>query len=166
MSGVSIRSRAPSASSPLVRRVMRANTSRDTLPEKLLRSALHRSGLRFRKDICPVRGIRCKADIVFPRQMVCVFVDGCFWHGCSLHFGTPKTNSAWWAEKIAANVERDARQTELLSEHGWRVVRIWEHDLKGVRLGETVRKIASLVRPRPNTGSVRSPTAGRGPSPG
>ena len=147
MSGASIRSRAPSASSTLVRRVMRANTSRDTRPERLLRSALHRAGLRFRKDARPVPGVLCKADIVFPRQMVCVFVDGCFWHGCSLHFGTPKTNSAWWAEKIAANVERDARQTELLKEHGWRVVRVWEHELKGDHLGETVWTISTLLRP-------------------
>lgn len=65
---------------------------------------------------------------------------------------TPKTKSVRWAEKIAANLERDARQTELLSEHGWRAVRSWEHDLKGVRLGETLRKIASLARPRANTG--------------
>ena len=147
MSGTSIRSRAPSASSALVRRVMQANTSRDTRPERLMRSALHRSGLRFRKDVCPIPGVRCKADIVFPRQMVCVFVDGCFWHGCSLHFGTPKTHSAWWAEKIAANVERDARQTERLREHGWRIVRIWEHELQGVHLGEAVRRIGALLRP-------------------
>lgn len=80
MSGTSIRSRAPSASSALVRRVMRANASRDTRPARLLRSALHRSGFRFWKDLCPVPDVRCKADIVFPRQMICVFVDGCFWH--------------------------------------------------------------------------------------
>ena len=94
-------------------------------------------------------GVRCKADIVFPRQMVCVFVDGCFWHGCSRHFGTPKTNSAWWAEKIAANVERDARQTALLREHGWRVVRVWEHELQGVRVDEIVVEIGTLLRRNP-----------------
>ena len=125
---------------------MQANTSRDTQPKRLLRSALHRAGLRFRKDVCPIPDLRCKADIVFPRQMVCIFVDGCFWHGCGLHFGTPKTTSAWWVEKIAANMERDARQAELLRECGWRVVRIWEHELKGARLGEIVRRIGKLVR--------------------
>ncbi len=78
--------------------------------------------------------------------MVCVFVDGCFWHGCSLHFGTPRTNSAWWAEKIAANVERDARQTERLGERGWRVVRIWEHELNGAHLSEAVWRIGTLLR--------------------
>ena len=145
MTGLSIRSRAPHASSAIVRRVMRANISRDTGPERLLRSALHRSGFRFRKEFCPVPGVRCKADIVFPRQRVCIFVDGCFWHGCRLHFGMPKTNAAWWTEKIAANMARDRRQTELLREEGWQVVRIWEHDLSESRIGDTVRKIGSLL---------------------
>lgn len=62
---------------------------------------------------------------------VCVFVDGCYWHGCPRHFKTPGTNSGWWAEKIEANWERDARQTRLLRLAGWRVMRVWEHDLAG-----------------------------------
>src|SRR5437899_9492335 len=114
MSGTSIRSRAPSASSPAVRRVMLANVGRERRPERILRRVLYSAGLRFRKDHRPDQTLRCKADIVFPRQKVCVFVDGCFWHGCNIHFAIPKTHSAWWKEKIHATIERDQRQTVLL----------------------------------------------------
>src|SRR4051794_13269539 len=88
----SIRARAPVASSENVRNVMRAIPSRDTAPEIALRKALHRNGLRFRVDVAPVSELRCKADIVFRSARVCVFVDGCFWHGCPDHFSLPKAN--------------------------------------------------------------------------
>lgn len=129
MSGSSIRSRAPVASSPLIRRVMQANYGGMTKPEVLLRSAIHRAGLRFFKDRNPIIGFRCTADIVFPSHKVCVFVDGCFWHGCPIHFRVPKTHTAWWREKINDNRRRDGRQTAQLREKGWLVVRVWEHEL-------------------------------------
>src|SRR5260370_28648430 len=129
MTGKSIRSRAPLASSPKVRKVMVANYGGNTTPERLLRSALFRLGLRFRRDKRPVSSLRCMADIVFRRQRVCVFVDGCFWHGCRKHFECPKTNGAWWQEKIEANRVRDRFQTKTLQRAGWKVVRIWEHDI-------------------------------------
>jgi len=130
MTQLSIRSRAPVASSALVRRVMRANVGATTRPEMLLRGALQKAGLRFRKNFRPLAAMRCEPDIVFPRQRVCVFIDGCYWHGCPLHFKCPKTNSDWWQEKISANIERDLRQTRLLRESGWNVVRFWEHDVQ------------------------------------
>jgi len=126
----SIRSRAPTASSPVVRRVMQANVGRETGIEQTLRCALHRNGLRFRKDAAPVCALRCKADIVFTRFKVCVFVDGCFWHGCPKHFRPPKANRAWWLEKIRDNRARDRRQSALLAYHGWTVLRFWEHNVK------------------------------------
>ena len=58
-----------------------------------------------------------------------MFVDGCYWHGCSEHFKPPKTNTDWWTEKIEDNIERDARVTSELSRRGWTVVRFWEHEL-------------------------------------
>lgn len=142
----SIRARAPKASSPTVRRVMQSNVGRETTPEHALRCALHRVGLRFRKDTPPIPGLRCSADIVFPRQKVCVFVDGCYWHGCKLHFRAPKTNTPWWQEKIQANIERDRRQTRTLRRLGWTVVRVWEHEITEKRLGRVTAKIANLVR--------------------
>ncbi len=131
MSGKSIRARAPAASSPSVRRVMQAVWQRDTVPEVALRRALHTLGLRFRKDCRPEPNMRCKSDVVFRRQKLCVFVDGCFWHRCPLHFVLPKTNSAWWNEKVQATVERDLRQMRALRARGWQVVRVWEHEVSG-----------------------------------
>jgi len=142
----SIRSRAPKASSERVARTMRAVPSRDTKPELLLRSALFGRGHRFRKDFDPVPGQRCKVDIVFTKQKVCIFVDGCFWHGCPEHYRTPKSHSDWWDEKIRDNVARDLTKTQMLVDEGWNVMRIWEHD---VRQGpdNCVRTIEDALNP-------------------
>ena len=68
-----------------------------------------------------------RPDLVFPRQKVAVFVDGCFWHGCSIHGRIPRTNTDYWNAKIGRNVERDAQQAAALEEDGWCVIRVWEH---------------------------------------
>jgi DNA mismatch endonuclease, patch repair protein len=106
---------------------MKGNRNRDTRPEKALRSELHRRGLRFRlhRRISPAR---TWADIVFPRQRVAIFVDGCFWHRCPDHFRPSIKNSAYWSAKIERNVARDRSNDELMRESGWRVVRVWEHE--------------------------------------
>ncbi|WP_254126481.1 very short patch repair endonuclease [Amycolatopsis sp. CA-230715] len=116
------------ASSPVVRRVMRANTSRDTGPERAVRRLVHAAGLRYRVDARPEPSLRRRADLVFTRARVAVFVDGCFWHGCPAHYSPPGTNSGYWAAKIAANAERDAETTALLRDAGWTVLRGWEHE--------------------------------------
>jgi len=117
------------ASSDAIRKTMVANRRADTNPERRLRSALHAAGLRFRKDH-PVRvdDLRVRADVVFPRQRVCVFLDGCFWHRCPEHATDPKRNADYWAPKLAANVARDRRVDETLTSSGWLVIRIWEHE--------------------------------------
>lgn len=125
---------------------MQRNVGRETEPEKLLTSVLHKAGLRFRKHLRPERSLRITADIVFRRQRVCVFIDGCFWHGCPLHFQLPKTNSDWWEEKIEDNKARDTRQTCQLGEHGWTVLRYWEHELTPDSLGRISAQIESEVR--------------------
>jgi DNA mismatch endonuclease (patch repair protein) len=145
MSGQSIRARAPLASSPKVHRVMAANYGDNTNPERLLRSALFRLGLRFRRNTRPVSSLRCSADIVFPRQRLCIFVDGCFWHGCRKHFECPKKNRAWWKEKIEANRVRDRMQTRTLKEAGWKVVRIWEHDITSIRIAHVSDRLRKIV---------------------
>lgn len=101
---------------------------RGTRPEVAVRSAVHRRGLRFRKNRRPERSLRCEADIVFLRERVAVFIDGCFWHGCPLHGHRPQTNAHYWHAKIGRNVERDARNVEALQQNGWCVVRAWEHE--------------------------------------
>lgn len=107
---------------------MQGNRRVDTRPEVEVRSLLHRSGLRFRKDrLIRFEGGFTKADVCFPRQRLAVFIDGCFWHGCRRH-GTSPTHNAWyWRPKLRRNRERDARATAGLRAAGWRVQRFWEH---------------------------------------
>ncbi|MEA2201766.1 MAG: mismatch endonuclease, patch repair protein [Solirubrobacteraceae bacterium] len=73
-------------------------------------------------------GVRCRADLVFSRERVAVFVDGCFWHRCADHGTRPRTNSVYWQAKLDRNVERDRRNDADLSAAGWTVVRVWEHE--------------------------------------
>ena len=123
-----VRRGVPVASSDEARNRMRANRSRDTKPEKQLRSLLHRQGFRFRVDISPIPGVRRRADIVFTRAKVAIFVDGCFWHGCPDHATWPKANAKFWREKIEANRRRDADTNAKFEEAGWTVIRVWEHE--------------------------------------
>ena len=101
---------------------------RDTLPERAIRSELHRRGFRFRVDRAPLPGLRSRADIVFGPARVAVYVDGCFWHSCPEHATEPKANAEWWEQKLRRNRERDAATNRALRENGWEVVRIWEHE--------------------------------------
>jgi len=116
------------ASSPGVRRSMQANKGRDTGPERALRSAAHALGLRYRVSTRPIPRLRRTADMVFPRARVAVFLDGCFWHGCPDHHTKAATNSRFWADKVESNRQRDADTDKQLTDAGWLVVRVWEHE--------------------------------------
>lgn len=100
-------------------------------------------GLRFRVD-WPLPGTRRRADLAFVRAKVVVFVDGCFWHGCPEHASWPKSNAAWWRNKIETNIRRDRDTDRRLREIGWSVLRFWEHD-QAKRAAESIRR---AVRPR------------------
>jgi DNA mismatch endonuclease (patch repair protein) len=119
---------APNASSHAVHLRFQRQKIRDTAPELALRSELHRRGLRFRVDVPLLAPRRGRADIVFSRARLVVMVDGCFWHRCPEHGLAPKSNAAWWREKLDRNVERDRQTDEKLASSGWRVVRVWEHE--------------------------------------
>ena len=102
---------------------------KDTKPEKLLRSLLHRAGFRFRKNVSRLPG---KPDIVLPRHRAVVLVHGCYWHrhpGCRFAT-TPASNRDFWTEKFAGTVERDRRAEAALQALGWRVFTIWECELR------------------------------------
>lgn len=107
---------------------MLANRGRDTGPERAVRSAVHRRGLRYRVHIRPLPGLRRTADLVFTKARVAVYVDGCFWHQCPAHATTPKTNREFWEAKLEANRSRDQETDLLLAAAGWTSVRIWEHE--------------------------------------
>ncbi|MFD4551208.1 very short patch repair endonuclease [Streptomyces sp. NPDC058466] len=143
------------ASSAAVRAVMRANRSRDTKPELLLRAALHRAGLRYRVDIRPLPDLRRRADVVFPKAKVAVFVDGCFWHGCPEHHRPAKKNAEKWSKKIEDNRDRDAATTLALERQGWVVLRFWEHE----NPEQAAAKVQTVVKERRSIGrSVVSDT--------
>ena len=107
---------------------MKNTPTRDTPAELALRRILHAMGMRYRVDVRADPSLRRRADIVFSRAKVAVFVDGCFWHVCPDHGSAPKANSAWWEEKLRINVERDRDTNLRLRSVGWEVVRVWEHE--------------------------------------
>lgn len=99
-----------------------------TAPELALRSALHRQGLRFRIQRPLPFDRRRRADITFPREEIPVFVDGCFWHSCPEHATSPKANESFWRTKLERNQQRDADTDRRLTDAGWTVIRVWEHE--------------------------------------
>lgn len=105
---------------------------RDTMPERQVRSLLHRSGFRFRVN---QRLSGCTPDIVLRRYKTAIFVHGCFWHRhdrcCKAT--TPSSNVAFWQAKFAANVRRDAQQKTSLAREGWNVFVIWECEVAAGR---------------------------------
>lgn len=122
------------------RKCMSSVRGTNTKPELLLRKALWRKGLRYRlKSELPG-----KPDIVLSRYKVAIFVDGCFWHSCPEHGSLPESNTSFWKKKIARNVERDHEVNALLEQNGWRIIRIWEHEIKQ-SIEKVVERVFSFV---------------------
>lgn len=84
-----------------------------------------------------------KPDFTFPKQRVVVFIDGCFWHGCPAHLRMPASNVDYWQGKVARNMARDARVRTELEEKGWRVLRVWEHEIKDPAL--FIQRVSALI---------------------
>jgi DNA mismatch endonuclease, patch repair protein len=122
---------------------MQRQVRRDTKPELALRRELWRRGLRYRVDLAAIAGRR-RADIVFTRERVVVYVDGCYWHSCPEHATVPKANREWWVAKLRANVERDRDTDAGLAAAGWEVVRVWEHEV----MTEAADRIEATLRRR------------------
>lgn len=109
--------------------IMRSIRSKDTLPERMLRSELHKRGYRFRLHLASLPG---KPDIVFSRYKTVIFVHGCFWHrhlGCKRN-SMPKSNQSFWIEKFNANCERDCEDAQSLKRLGWKVITLWECEIE------------------------------------
>lgn len=120
--------------------------SRDTGPELRLRQALWSAGLRYRVSM---RIERIAPDVVFVGPKVCVFVDGCFWHGCPIHYRPPRKASEFWATKLGNNVARDIKQIRVLESAGWRVVRLLEHDVNDA-VDNCVARVRAALSGEPN----------------
>ncbi|MEO1243500.1 MAG: very short patch repair endonuclease [Pseudomonadota bacterium] len=111
--------------------VMRAVKARDTKPELALRKTLHALGYRYRLNVKNLPG---KPDLVFPKHRAVIFVHGCFWHGhdCKRGARVPKSNTAYWLEKITRNKIRDKKSAAELKKLGWRVITVWECEIKSL----------------------------------
>lgn len=123
---------------------MVANRRRDTRPELGLRALLHARGLRYRVDYRLPFDRRRRADVVFTRLQLAVFVDGCFWHGCPTHYVPPRANESYWRAKVARNRERDVETTLRLESEGWAVVRVWEHVPPAVAADRVLEVVQTL----------------------
>lgn len=128
---------------------MKLVRSRDTTPEKMVRSILHRLGLRFRLHRKDLPG---NPDIVLPKYSTVVFVHGCFWHrhpGCR-RATTPAVNQDYWLAKFDRTVERDKKNMNELRKRGWQVVVVWECELRNPDRLANRLKLAVLARDRLN----------------
>lgn len=139
-------------------RALSGSRASDTKCEIMLRSALWRLGLRFRKNVRTLPG---KPDIVFPTERLVVFCDGDFWHGNNWKERKRKlqkgANAPYWLSKIKGNIERDKLHNARLLESGWQIIRVWEStilaDVESVALGiaetvKTLREAKDVVTPR------------------
>ena len=110
------------------------------------RAALLRGpNVRAARQHRPAR-FRVRPDFVFPKLKLALFVDGCFWHGCPKHGTKPKGNAAFWRRKFSRNIARDRLVTRTLRRSGWRVLRIWEHELAKKNRLQLIRKIQKAFR--------------------
>lgn len=117
--------------------------SKDTKPEKIIRSILHKLGFRFRINRKDLPG---KPDIVLPKYKTVIFVHGCFWHrheGCKYAY-TPKSNADFWNKKFSLNLQRDKDIQNKLGKRGWKILTIWECEIKEIK--KTPELLDSLLK--------------------
>lgn len=118
---------------------------KDTKPEELVRKFLFSQGFRYRKNDARLPG---KPDIVLPKYKTVIFVNGCFWHGhegCK-YFVWPKNNAEFWKEKIDKNIVRDRTNHQLLRAQGWKIIDVWECQLKKDSRGTALENLSREIR--------------------
>ena len=126
-------------------RCMAAVKGKDTKPEMIVRKYLFSRGMRFRVQVRKLPGT---PDIVLPKYKTAIFVNGCFWHGhegCK-YFRLPKSNVEFWKEKIGRNIERDRESMQALLDLGWKIIRVWECELRNkANREDTLNKIYKSI---------------------
>ena len=118
--------------------------SKDTKPEMLVRKFMHANGFRYRLHSKNLPG---KPDIVLPKYKAVIFVHGCFWHGhkeCK-YFVTPKTNTEFWLNKINGNISHGSLALRALKKEGWKVIVVWECDLKKDKIQKTLTSLVKKI---------------------
>ena len=131
----------PKASSPAVFKTMSGNRGKDTKLELTVRKALWKDGYHYRKNN---RSLLGTPDISFPSLKIVIFLDSCYWHGCPIHFKMPKTNTAFWSQKIKRNIERDNEISNHYLEEKWILLRFWEHEVND-ELSRVIKTIEYFV---------------------
>lgn len=134
----------PLSRSQNMSRIRGANTA----PERIVRNALTKAGVRYRLQMKTPGG---RADLVVPSRKFALFIDGCFWHGCPEHYVHPRSNAPFWDRKLRENVDRDRRQTRELLDEGWRFLRVWEHEVH-----EAPLKVVEQIKSQLNGGRRRA----------
>lgn len=133
-------------------RNMAAIKGKDTKPEMIVRKYLFSRGMRFRVQVRKLPGT---PDIVLPKYKTVIFVNGCFWHGhegCK-YFRLPKSNVEFWKEKIERNIERDRESMQALFDLGWKIIRVWECELRNkANREDTLNKIYNSITTSGNSG--------------
>lgn len=118
---------------------------KNTKPEELVRKYLFSQGFRYRKNDKRLPG---SPDIVLPKYKTVIFINGCFWHGhrdCK-YFVWPKSNEEFWRNKIYSNIERDIRKTKQLTGLGWKVIIVWECELKNGKILDTLNQVIVKIK--------------------
>lgn len=118
--------------------------SKDTKPEMLVRKFLHSQGFRYRLHVKDMPG---KPDIVLPKYKIVIFIHGCFWHGhdnCQ-YYVIPKTRTEWWLNKISNNISKDRNSEDALIKAGWRLIKVWECELKKDKREENLNLVLEQI---------------------
>ena len=118
---------------------------KDTKPEMLVRRFLHAKGFRYRLHVKDLPG---KPDIVLPKYKIIIFIHGCFWHGhegCK-YYVVPKTRTEWWLNKINTNIANDHKAHQALEKQGWKIITLWECDLKPSVIEKTLTALLTEIR--------------------
>jgi DNA mismatch endonuclease, patch repair protein len=125
----------------LTRSRMMSNIKSVSQLEKLVNKELWKKGVRARRNVKDLYG---KPDWAIKKYKVVIFLDSCFWHACPIHGNMPKNNREFWEKKLMRNVERDREVTNFYQENGWKILRIWEHEVKQ-DLETSVNKMVEFI---------------------
>lgn len=118
--------------------------STNTKPEMLVRRFLHAKGFRYKLHDKTLPG---KPDLVLPKYKTVIFIHGCFWHGhkgCK-YYVVPKTRTDWWLQKINGNIVNDTKAVKALKKDGWKIITVWECDLKPAKLEKTLKAVSKKI---------------------
>jgi len=128
--------------------IMSKVRSKNTKPEEIVRKYLFSKGFRYRKNVKSLKSLPGTPDIVLPKYKTVIFVNGCFWHGHNCPKGKlPETNREKWKEKIETNKKRDEKNYRLLKEFGWKVIIVWECQLKNRKIrNKTLDGLVDMIQ--------------------